>query len=197
MTIASPPTERFRQLLGESAELFFRKGYGATTTQDVAEAVGMLKGSLYHHISSKEDLLVGIIDEVHDAAMARLAMAERREGTHLDRIHWFIRDHTAYNCRNLAQIGVYFREFEALTGERRERVGRDRRTYDRFLRTLIEAGQTDGTVRRDLDARIAANSVLALGNWVYQWFDGDTEDPDETAEHVAQMAIHMLENTPK
>ncbi len=197
MTVASPPTERYVQILDAAAELFFRKGYGATSTQDVADAVGMLKGSLYHHIDSKEDLLVGIIDEVHAAAMERLATAQDRDGSHLDRIRWFIRDHTDYNCRNLAQIGVYFREFEALTGERRERVGRDRRTYDRFLRTLIEAGQCDGTVRPHLDARVAANSVLAVGNWVYQWFDPQTQDPDTVADHVADLAIHMVECDPE
>ena len=193
MTIASPPTERYQQLLDAAAELFFRKGYGATTTQDVADAVGMLKGSLYHHIDSKEDLLVGIIDEVHDAAMARLAAAQDRGGSHLEQLRWFTRDHAAYNCRNLAQIGVYFREFEALTGERRERVDRDRRTYDRFVRTLIEDGQADGTVRPDLDARTAANAVLAIGNWVYQWFDVNTQDPDTTADRIAHLAINMLE----
>ncbi len=193
MTVASPPTERYQQILDAAADLFFRKGYGATTTQDVADAVGMLKGSLYHHIGSKEDLLVGIIDDVHAAAMERLSLAREREGSHLERLRWFARDHSAYNCRNIAQIGVYFREFEALAGERRERVGRDRRTYDRFVRTLIEAGQANGTIRPDLDARIAANSVLALGNWVYQWFDADAEDPDATAERVADLAIHMLE----
>lgn len=193
MTIASPPTERYQQLLDAAAELFFRKGYGATTTQDVADAVGILKGSLYHHIDSKEDLLVGIIDDVHAAAMARLAEAQDRGGSHLERLRWFARDHTAYNCRNLAPIGVYFREFEALTGERRERVGRDRRTYDRFVRTLIEGGQADGTVRPDLDPRTAANSVLAIGNWVYQWFDANTQDPDRTADRIAHLAINMLE----
>ncbi len=196
MTLTGQTTERYQQLLDASAELFFRKGYGATTTQDVAMAVGMLKGSLYHHIGSKEDLLVGIIDEVHAAAMERLDAAQRLAGGHLARIRWFIRDHTAYNCRNIAQIGVYFREFEALTGERRARVGRDRRTYDRFVRTLIEAGQADGTIRLELDARVAANSVLAVGNWVYQWFDASTQDPGTVADQVAQLAIQMLERDP-
>ena len=70
------PSARYLEILDAAADLFFHKGFGATTTQDVADAVGLLKGSLYHHIGSKEDLLVGIIDDVHAAAMERLAAAE-------------------------------------------------------------------------------------------------------------------------
>ncbi len=193
MANTAPLSARYLEILDAAAELFFRKGFGATTTQDVADAVGLLKGSLYHHIGSKEDLLVGIIDDVHEAAMARLAAAERLKGTHLDRIRWFLTDHTAYNCRNVSRIGVYFREFESLAGERRERVGRDRRAYDRFVRRLIEAGQADGTVRASLTPRVAANAVLATGNWVYEWFDPNTHVPDVVASEIADLAIRMLE----
>jgi len=152
----------------------------------------MLKGSLYHHIAGKEDLLVALIDEVHAAAMVRLDTARTMEAGVLARLRWFLRDHTAYNCRHLTRIGVYFREFEHLTGERRKRVAADRRAYDRFVRTLIVEGQTNGEVAASIDARLTANAILGTTNWVYQWFDPESDTPETVAEDLTELSERML-----
>ncbi len=185
-------TDRRAEIVDAAARLFFARGYGGTSIQDVADEVGILKGSLYHHIDAKDDLLVAVIDEVHDAAMARLAAAEERDGSVVDRLVWFLRDHTAYNCRHVERIGVYFREFEYLEGERRERVAADRRTYDRHVRSMIEAGQAAGEIPSTVDARLTANALLGMTNWVYQWFDPDTNDADEVADGLAALAADTL-----
>lgn len=190
-------SERRTEINEAAARLFFARGYGGTSIQDVADEVGILKGSLYHHIDGKEDLLVAIIDEVHDAAMARLAAAEAMDAPVLERLFWFVRDHTAYNCRNLAHIGVYFREFEHLAGDHRDRVGADRRAYDRFVRTLITDGQAAGEIPATVDARLTANAVLGMTNWVYQWFDPSTDDADAIAADLADLARHMLTGGPR
>lgn len=190
MTIAT--TDRRTEIVDAAAGLFFARGYGGTSIQDVADEVGILKGSLYHHIDAKDDLLVAVIDEVHDAAMARLAEAERREGSVVDRLVWFLRDHTLYNCHNLEKIGVYFREFEHLTGERRARVAADRRTYDRHVRSMIEAGQASGEIPTTVDPRLTANALLGMTNWVYQWFDPTSYDADDVADGLAALAADML-----
>ena len=185
-------TDRRAEIVDAAARLFFARGYGGTSIQDVADEVGILKGSLYHHIDAKDDLLVAVIDEVHDAAMARLAAAGEREGSVVDRLVWFLRDHAVYNCHHVARIGVYFREFEHLTGERRDRVAADRRTYDRYVRSVIEQGQEAGEIPAAVDARLTANALLGMVNWTYQWFDPDTNDADEVADGLAALAADML-----
>lgn len=185
-------TDRKTEIVDAAARLFFARGYGGTAIQDVADEVGILKGSLYHHIDRKDDLLVAVIDEVHAAAMDRLAVAEAIDGNVVDRLVWFLRDHAAYNCRHVARIGVYFRDFEHLTGERRTRVAADRRAYDRFVRTTIEAGQATGEIPSGVDARLTANAVLGMTNWVYQWFDPSTHDADAVADGLAVLAREML-----
>ena len=185
-------TDRRTEIVDAAARLFFTRGYGGTSVQDVADEVGILKGSLYHHIDAKDDLLVAVIDEVHDAAMARLAEAESRGGSVVDRLVWFLRDHAAYNCRHVERIGVYFREFEHLTGERRDRVAADRRTYDRHVRSMIESGQAAGEIPADLDPRLTANALLGMANWVYQWFDPGTDDADAVADGLSDLAEAQL-----
>ena len=60
---------RYNSILEESASIFRRQGYHATSLQDVADAVGIQKGSLYHHFDSKEDILFQIIEETHKATI--------------------------------------------------------------------------------------------------------------------------------
>jgi AcrR family transcriptional regulator len=185
-------TDRRTEIVDAAARLFFTRGYGGTSVQDVADEVGILKGSLYHHIDAKDDLLVAVIDEVHDAAMARLAAAESREGSVVDRLVWFLRDHTAYNCRHVERIGVYFRAVAHLTGDRRARVAADRRTYDRHVRSMIEAGRASGEIPTTVDPRLTANALLGMTNWVYQWFDPASNDADDVADGLAALAADML-----
>lgn len=184
---------RRSDIVDAAARLFAVRGYGGTTIDAVATEVGILKGSLYHHIAGKEDLLVAVIDEVHDAAMTRLTAATGMGGTVLERLAWFLTDHATYNCRHLDRITVYFREFEQLTGDRRRRVDTDRRRYDRFVRTLIDEGRATGEVADWVDARIAANAALGMVNWVHQWFDAATQDPDTVAADLARLAMAMVE----
>ena len=185
-------TSRRAEIVDAAARLFFTRGYGGTSIQDVADEVGILKGSLYHHIDGKDDLLVAVIDEVHDAAMARLERAEQMGGPVVERLLWFLRDHAVYNCHHVARIGVYFREFEHLTGERRDRVAADRRTYDRYVRSIIEQGRAAGEIPATVDARLTANALLGMVNWTYQWFDPAVDEADAVGDGLAELAAGML-----
>ena len=57
---------RDREVIEVATRIFWEKGYSGTSVQDVADALGMLKGSLYYYIDSKEDLLERIFEDSHD-----------------------------------------------------------------------------------------------------------------------------------
>src|SRR5438874_7526060 len=57
-----PPRERGEQVYAAALRLFREKGYHATSMQDIAAAVGLYKGSLYHYIGGKEDLLIQVFE---------------------------------------------------------------------------------------------------------------------------------------
>src|SRR5947207_409360 len=65
-----PPRRRQQEILEAAARVFHEKGYESTSIQDIADEVGILKGSLYYYIRSKEDLLYEIIRDIHDDAIA-------------------------------------------------------------------------------------------------------------------------------
>src|ERR1700761_3203397 len=82
---------RDREVLKAATTVFYRRGYADATVQDVADAVGMLKGSLYYYIKSKEELLYRLATEVHDGVDALMSEVMALEGlSSLERIQEFV-----------------------------------------------------------------------------------------------------------
>lgn len=186
-------TPRYTEIVTVAARLFATKGYGATSVQDIADDVGMLKGSLYHHISGKQALLVAVIQSVHDSALDRLSEARKQAGSPLETLSWFISDHVMYNIDHLNGIRVYFQEFRSLDAPNADRIWRDRLTYDRFVRKLVIDAQMSGEADGTVDPSDTAIAILALMNWVYQWYDPSVGvSPRATAATIASQGIRLL-----
>ena len=74
------------ELIAAAVEVFYEKGYATASLQDVADIVGVLKGSLYHYISSKEELLAWICIESHAQAADIMAEVAESEAEPLDQL---------------------------------------------------------------------------------------------------------------
>lgn len=180
---------RLREIYDAAARIFHEKGYDATSIQDVADAVGILKGSLYYYIDTKQDLLFGIIDEVHREYLRSLELWEEIDGDALTRLRAFIEGHIRVNAHNITKIGVFFHDFRALDGARRERIVRERDRYDGYLRQLIRDGQGEGTIAADVDPKLVAIGILGMMNWMYHWW---REDGPNSAAQVASEYADLL-----
>ncbi len=185
--------DRRQEIIDAAAAIFARKGYEATSIQDVAEAVDILKGSLYYYIKSKEDLLFEVIQEVHEAGLARLEAGREAEAPALDRIASFVRGHVDYNATHLTKISVFFHDFRSLSEDRRDLIVKERDLYDQYLRELIDQGQEEGSICPGLDPKLAAFGILGMMNWMYQWYRESGEaDPGTIADVFAQMAVRSI-----
>jgi AcrR family transcriptional regulator len=165
-----PPRRRRQEILEAAAEVFHQKGYKATSIQDIADAVGILKGSLYYYITSKEDLLFEILQDVHQQGIQNLERIESAPGTPLQRIRAFVTVHVTHNAENLVKMAVFFHDFRSLSPERREIIVAERDLYDQHLRALIAAAQKDGSVCPDVDPKLASIQILGMMNWIYHWY---------------------------
>jgi AcrR family transcriptional regulator len=164
------PRRRQQEIVEAAARVFHEKGYESTSIQDIADAVGILKGSLYYDITSKEDLLFEIIQSVHEEALKNLERTAAVEGDALQKIRAFVVVHFTHNAHNLVKMAVFFQDFRSLNGERRELIVQERDIYDNFLRDLIRQGQDEGTVCPDIEPKLAAITVLGMMNWLYHWY---------------------------
>ena len=144
---------------------------------DLAEALGVQKGSLYSHIESKADLLW---DVAHEGAEAfHLALDQvPDEGPVVERIRAALRGHLRVVAQQLDVATVFIREWRYLEGERRDSFIAERRRYEERFRALFREGRERGELRTDLDDGAAALVALSSVNWAYTWLrpDAGTDD---------------------
>ncbi|MCE3550875.1 TetR/AcrR family transcriptional regulator [Pseudonocardia sp. RS11V-5] len=164
---------RYEHIVDVAAELFRRKGYAATSINDIAEAAGLMKGSLYHYINSKEDLLSAIVDQAHHNTASLGEELLAADATAEDKLRFVVRRHLRGTEQNQTKIQVLYREFPVLPAERFAEVIRRRDTYERAVRELVRQGQREGTFAPTLNPWLTAASILATLNSVQAWFTPD------------------------
>jgi TetR/AcrR family transcriptional regulator, cholesterol catabolism regulator len=144
---------------------------------DLAEALGVQKGSLYSHIESKADLLWDVAREGAEAF--HLALDDvPDEGPVVERIRAALRGHLRVVAQQLDVATVFIREWRYLEGERRDTFIAERRRYEERFRALFREGRERGELRTDLDDGAAALVALSSVNWAYTWLrpDAGTDD---------------------
>lgn len=165
---------RRQEIFRIAADIFYRKGYAQTSTRDIAEAAGILKGSLYAHISSKEEILNALILEVHREFEANVAASEGDQGLDpVSRLRAFLAGHMRVAMSSLKSHQIYTRDWRSLSEERLRAIRGKRAAYERYLAGLLSAAQRSGQVRGDVDARLLAYSMLSALNSVHVWYRAD------------------------
>jgi AcrR family transcriptional regulator len=159
---------RRSELSREAARLFAERGYHGTSIGDLARALGVQKGSLYAHISSKQDLLY---ETMRDGATAFHGALDAvpEEAPVVERIRLAMRAHLRVVAEQLDVATVFVREWRYLEGDRRNEILTERRRYEDRFRTLFREGRELGELRTDLDDGAAALLVLSAMNWAYTW----------------------------
>jgi TetR/AcrR family transcriptional regulator, cholesterol catabolism regulator len=171
---------RRNELVRQAARLFAEKGYHGTSTGDLAQAMGVQKGSLYAHITSKADLLWEV---ARDGAVAFHAALDEipDELPATEKIRLALRAHLRVVAQQLDVATVFIREWRYLEGERRDEFLSERRRYEERFRALFREGRELGELRTDLDDATATLLALSAANWAYTWLRPETET-DELAD---------------
>jgi TetR/AcrR family transcriptional regulator, cholesterol catabolism regulator len=163
--------DRARRIMEIAEQMFHERGYAETSMEDIAQAVGLLKGSLYYYVSSKEDLLYRIVDDVHEtvAGLFESAIA-MTELTAVQRLERYVIDQVMFNAKHVPRIAVYHHEWHRLEGDRLAEVRGRRRHHELAVIALLEEAKADGDTRPDLDVKLAAASAFAVTIWPYTWY---------------------------
>src|SRR3954453_13291339 len=181
---------RRSELTRQAARLFAQKGYHGTSIGDIAEALGVQKGTLYSHIASKEDLLYETMREGADAFHAALdAIPEDAPAT--EKIRLALQGHLRVVGEQLDVATVFVQEWRYLEGERRDEIVAERRRYEERIRVLFREGRDLGELRSDLDDATAALLLLSAANWAYTWLRPGT-DTDELADRFYDLLLNGM-----
>jgi TetR/AcrR family transcriptional regulator, cholesterol catabolism regulator len=165
-SIARP---RETELLAVATRLFRERGFHATSMQDLAEALGMNRGSLYHYIAAKDDLLWRIVEDALERLDARVRPVLQTDGPGADRLRAAIREHLGFAAEHADELSLLQIELRSLPPARRAEIIARRDAYEAMWRAaMADAVAEDGMPR--VDVRLAAIAVLSACNWFTQWY---------------------------
>jgi len=178
---------RRQELTRQAARLFAEKGYHGTSMGDLAEAMGVRKGSLYSLTGSKQELLYETMREGAAAFHAGLDALPEDAGA-VERIRLALRAHLHVVSEQLDMATVFTREWRYLEGARRDEILSERRRYEERVRGLFREGRERGELRTDLDDAAAVLLVLSAANWAYTWL-APGRDTDAIADSFAAILV--------
>jgi TetR/AcrR family transcriptional regulator, cholesterol catabolism regulator len=191
------PRRRREELLAAAAELFYEHGYAATSTADIAERMGIQRGSVYYYFDTKEGLLLELIEDVYHHALASLARVQATDDDAVGKLRALISDHVHAFTTRLIPGAIVINESRSLTREHRDRLRRDAEAYETGIAALIAEGQDAGLIRAELDRRLASLAVLGVLNWVHRWYrPSDPATPAEIADQFAAVLLGGLTSAP-
>lgn len=187
-------TTRRTELLAAAATLFSERGYHGTSMQHLGDALGLQRGSLYAHTTSKEELLFDVVDAGARHFLARAEAAYSLPGPADRRLRALLIGHIETAIEHFDAATVFLNEWRYLSDERRAAIQVERDRYERIVRDMIEDGITAGEFRVDADVAFAARLVLSAGNWTFAWYRPDGElGATEIGERFADLVLKGLE----
>jgi AcrR family transcriptional regulator len=184
---AQATLSRKEQILEAAATLFSERGYHATSMRDIGVAAGMLHGSLYSHIRTKEDLLHEIVLRAAEKFLAGVEEAAATGDSPEDALRAAMRAHIRVVAEDVDAARVFHHEWRALSGERLQEVLALRDRYEDLWDAIV--GDPPGRLPRKLTRLL----VLSAANWVYTWYDPEGPlDPEQVADGFTDLLLRGL-----
>lgn len=160
-----------QDILRTAARLFQQRGYDATSMNDVAAALKLSKGGLYHHFQSKDEMLFHIMNHALDITEERVVKAVRGIQNPEERLRTVIRLHieVVLSVRD-REVTVMLHENHPLPPSLRKQINQRKKDYIHFVENVIADVQKQKGVKGTVSARAAALALLGMINWIYQWY---------------------------
>ncbi|MDP2663403.1 MAG: TetR/AcrR family transcriptional regulator [Dehalococcoidia bacterium] len=157
------------QVAEAAAKLFREKGYHGTSMQDIADAVGIHKGSLYPHIRSKDALLYQVINGSLQTTTQQLEAIAESSMSPLDKLREAVEGHIGSIVAHRDRVAVFLEASKYLSPARRRSALKQQRRYESLIERILEEGVLAGQFR-PCDAKVISFAILGMSNWVYRWY---------------------------
>lgn len=187
-----PNNERLAEVYRTAAQIILRKGYDATSINDIANALGMTKAGLYHYINGKKELLFDIMNFGLDELDEEVATPACSIADPSARLRFIIASHAQLVTRGQGAITILVDEITALPPAQNRIITRRKREYFDRLRDVLNELKSQGKLN-DVDTTAATFSLLGMINWLSRWFrqDGDLTQ-EQVAEQITRIALNGL-----
>ena len=194
---ASTEPDRLAEIYRAAAQIICEKGYDATSMNDIAEAVGITKAGIYHHISGKRELLFGIMNYGMDELDEQVIFPARTVTDAEQRLRTIIANHVQLitnrsTANGTNPVTIIVDEVAGLTSAQRRKIDQRKRAYVDLVRETLQQLKSQRKLR-DLDVTAAAFSLLGMILWLSRWYSPEGRlTPEQISKQVTQIAIGGL-----
>jgi AcrR family transcriptional regulator len=165
----APASTRRLEIATLAAELFDARGYHDTSMEDIADAVGLRKPTLYHYFKSKDEILYEIhnemIDLINSRHEARLANGIESQSSALRAL---MGDVIELMETHPGHLRIFFEHHRELPAEYKATIREKRARFRQYVRDAISGGIDNGEFH-EVDIELTTLAVLGMANWTYQW----------------------------
>jgi TetR/AcrR family transcriptional regulator, cholesterol catabolism regulator len=187
---------RRQQIEDAASTLFEEHGYAATSMRDIARLVDLQGGSLYAHVTSKEDVLWSIVDGAARRFLAAGGPIVAGPGSAVERLRALVRAHVEVVTQARDRASVFLFQWTALGPERRAAISNARDEYEGLYRELLTEATASGELAVP-DPKLAAIFALSVLNAIVHWYRPDGSlTPDQIAKRLADLIIGGLVGDP-
>lgn len=180
---------KYEEIAQAAIKLFEQKGYHATSVQDIADEVGLQKGSLYHYISSKEELLLKIAQQSIGNFNRRLEKIIDTTSSSKERLKAAIQHHITYVAGNMEMTTVLLREAFSLEPEHHKFIKQETDRYLDLWTKIFDQGVESGEFKPG-NNRLTALAILGSCNWLHRWYkSGGKLSPEEIGDYFSHIFL--------
>src|SRR5512144_1755115 len=177
-------------ILEAAAQVFRQKGFHGASMADIAEAVNLQKASLYHHVSSKQEILFEILDRALELLLERISPIAHMEVPADERLCRMIKEYLQILAENTDLSAVLLFEHRSLEGRQHARHIPNRDKFESLWREVL----VDGVRARQFacdDIPLTARAILGIMNWTITWY---RPNGDLTIKQIADQYSNLLLN---
>jgi AcrR family transcriptional regulator len=179
-------------ILEAAAQIFREKGFHAASMQDIAEAVNLQKASLYYHVSSKQEILLALLDRALDLLIERMQLVLAQPLSPDEKVRQAMCAYLVAMLEHRDLAAVLLLEYRSLEPQYQARHTPRRDRFEGQWRDLINEGQ-DLDVFDCSDPSLASRFVLGVLNWTITWYRPDGKlSPADIAEQFADLFLQGL-----
>lgn len=178
------------ELIETAAQVFRQKGYHGASMEDIAAAVHLRKASLYHHFSSKQEILLEILDRALQLLLEKISAITEQNISADKKLRLMIRQYLQILAENVDLAAVLLFEHRALERRQHARHIPSRDKFESLWKDVIAEGVSKKIFKCD-DPSMAVRALLGQMNWTITWY---SPDGDKSIEEIADEYSNLLLN---
>lgn len=179
-------------ILEAAAQVFRQKGFHGASMQDIAKAVSLQKASLYHHVSSKQEILLALLDRALELLLERISAISIQEIPADKKLREMIRAYLQILTENTDLSAVLLFEHRSLERKQHARHVPNRDKFEALWRSVLEEGVAARLFKCE-DPALSTRAILGIMNWTLTWYrPNGSLGIDEIADHYSNLLLHGL-----